>query len=175
MRRRDDRHASRVLRLWPILTVLNLVLLLAVAVVAVAVALLQIRQDAAIRGGCVRLQIQRDDSNILAYNDYTAGLEAMRVNTRASSLLAASASSATDPRGKRVLSATADAFHDAAVNGGQRAARVRYAPPTDCNAAVDHPASYRPPPLVLFTSVAPCFDVKHRLRVTKCPRRRSST
>jgi hypothetical protein len=98
------------------------------------------RIDAAVRGGCERLQRLRDDVNVQGDGQYDViRLASGRVPEPFATLY------------RRIARETS------------------YSPPTDCAAASDHPLTYKPPPLIPWSQIDKCFNRRH-LRLLGCTR-----
>jgi hypothetical protein len=98
------------------------------------------RIDAAVLGGCDRLQRLRDDVNVQADGQYDViKLASSRVPEPFATLY------------RRIARETS------------------YSPPTDCAAASSRPLTYKPPPLIPWSQINSCFD-RHHLRLLSCKR-----
>lgn len=99
-------------------------------------------RDRAVFGSCERLQLVRDDVNVISSAVYRVLVMAQR---------------AANSEQSRVLfeSITRSAI---------------YLPPTDCAAAVRHADTYRPPRPVPFSTVAQCFNPGNLRPDPGCPR-----
>jgi hypothetical protein len=117
------------------------------------------RQRAATLGGCQRLQLVRDDLNSINARVYKVIrlASAPALGTASTALLFAAVQKESPAVGKLLVKLTenglkAKPLYDEILRG------TVYLPPTDCDQAVDHPATWRAPKPVPMRLFIACYD-----------------
>lgn len=160
LRRTEDRKRTFLDRYLGMVLGGILVALVIFGVLSVSLAHTSNRLNGAIDGSCQRLQVERDINNNQSWVIYRVIQLSSSSSSPKNALKVAmllSAVKKSDPATYDLLTALLAGSTKAAPLYRTVLLQTKYAPATDCRAAVDDPEHYRAPDPVPFRAVAKCF------------------